>query len=209
MDRLERILSNNKIWAQQMINQDPDFFKSLVQVQRPEYLWIGCADSRVPANEIIGLKPGEVFVHRNIANIVSPADISVLSVIYYAVEILGIEEIIVTGHYGCGGVRAALMKQDFGLIEPWLSNIRELKNTYKDLLTGSVEEQERQLVVLNVKQQVLNVGRISVVQKAWALGKKLKVYGLVYNLEDGILNDLGVTLRGLSDVPEGLRILGS
>lgn len=202
MHVIQRILNNNKVWAQRMVEVDPSFFHSLLGVQRPEYLWIGCSDSRVPANEIMGLKSGEVFVHRNIANIVSLGDMNVLSVIYYAVEILEVKEIIVTGHYGCGGIQSSFMKHNFDPIEFWLSHIRELKYRYRDVLTGSLEEQAHYLTVLNVKHQVLNVGRIPVVQKAWCLGKKLNVHGLIYNLADGVLNDIGVTLSKLQDVPE-------
>ena len=206
MNRFERILENNQSWARRMVLQNPDFFQSLVEVQKPEYLWIGCADSRVPANEIIGLKPGEVFVHRNVANIVSLGDMNALSVIYYAVEVLEVKEIMVTGHYGCGGIQASFNHNNLGPIEFWLHHIRELKHTYQDLLQGSHEEQVRLLTRLNVQRQVLNVGRIPVVQKAWTLGKTLNIHGLVYNLSDGILQDLGMTLSKLSDIPETFRL---
>lgn len=206
MNRLDRILANNHHWARSMVAQDPQFFQSLVGVQKPEYLWIGCSDSRVPANEIIGLKPGEIFVHRNVANIVSLGDMNVLAVIYYAVEILEVKEIIVTGHYGCGGIQSSFTPRNLGPIEFWLYHIRELKHTYQDILQGSREEQAHLLTRLNVQQQVLNVGRIPIVQKAWALGKTLNIHGLVYNLSDGILKDLGVTLSKPSDIPDTFRL---
>ena len=206
MSGLHRILENNDHWARSVVEKDPQFFQSLVGVQRPEYLWIGCSDSRVPANEIIGLKPGEVFVHRNIANIVSLGDMNALAVIYYAVEILEVKEIIVTGHYGCGGIQASFIPRNLGPIESWLYHIRELRHTYQDVLNGSLEEQAHLLTRLNVRQQVLNVGRIPIVQKAWALGKTLNIHGLVYNLSDGILQDLKVTLSKLSDIPETFRL---
>lgn len=206
MNRLHRILENNQHWARSMLAKDPNFFQSLVGVQKSEYLWIGCSDSRVPANEIIGLKPGEIFVHRNVANIVSLGDMNALAVIYYAVEVLEVKEIIVTGHYGCGGIQASFSHHSLGPVESWLYHIRELKHTYQDMLKGSLEEQAHFLTRLNVQQQVLNVGRIPIVQKAWSLGRTLNIHGLVYNLSDGILQDLGVTLSKISDIPDTFRL---
>ena len=155
----------------------------------------------MPANEILGLKPGEVFVHRNIANVAPPSDVNTLAVVQYAVEHLGVEDIIVTGHYGCGGIKAAFSQNDFGPLEAWLSHIRELRSKYRNSLIGTDEQKYDTLVELNVKQQVVNVARFPIIQKTWKDGKKLFIHGLVYNLEDGVLKDLGVTLSRIEHVP--------
>ena len=155
----------------------------------------------MPANEILGLKPGEVFVHRNIANVAPPSDVNTLAVVQYAVEHLGVEDIIVTGHYGCGGIKAAFSQNDFGPLEAWLSHIRELRSKYRNSLIGTDEQKYDTLVELNVKQQVVNVARFPIIQKTWKDGKKLFIHGLVYNLADGVLKDLGVTLSRIEHVP--------
>jgi len=187
------LLENNKKWAAKVTQENPDFFHNLAKQQHPKYLWIGCADSRVPANQIIGLRPGEVFVHRNIANVVSNSDLNCLSVIQYAVEVLKVTDIIVCGHYGCGGVRAALSDKPLGLIDNWL---RHIKDVYErsDLPCNEDVHSEAcsdKLCELNVGAQVRNVCHTTIVQQAWSRGQKLSVHGWVYSLEDGLINDLG------------------
>lgn len=189
------LLENNKKWVKEKLTQDQDFFKKLSGGQKPPVLWIGCSDSRVPANEIIGAPPGEVFVHRNIANLVVHTDINMLSVLEYAVEVLDVSHIIVCGHYGCGGIRAALVNNSFGLIDNWVRNIKDViannKNEFK-LLTE--DESVNKLVELNVKQQVTNLGKTSILQKAWHKGKKIGVHGWVYSIENGLIKDLCVSI---------------
>lgn len=206
---LDLILENNKIWANYMVSEEPDYFEKLVAVQKPKYLWIGCADSRVPANEITGLKPGELFVHRNVANIVSPSDINALAVIQYAVEYLRVEDIIVTGHYGCGGVKASFNKQDYGPLEAWLSLLRDVRASNHHVLMKIDKEDDRcdRLVELNVMTQVLNVARIPVVQKAWKENRPLRIHGLVYSLHDGLLKNMGVSISKITHIPEEHRII--
>ncbi|MCP4070518.1 MAG: carbonate dehydratase [Hyphomicrobiales bacterium] len=188
------LLDMNKRWAAERLSYDSDFFTSLVNVQKPDYLWIGCSDSRVPANEIVGLKSGEMFVHRNIANVVPHSDLNCLSVIQYAVEALEVSHIIVVGHYGCGGIKAAMDQNHHGEIDNWLAHIKDIyRQNYEEI--SAISDRERQadrLCELNVSTQVRNVAKTSVVQKAWKNGRKLKVHGWVYGLEDGILHDLDV-----------------
>lgn len=188
------LLDMNKQWAAERLDNDAEFFTSLVNVQKPDYLWIGCSDSRVPANEIVGLKSGEMFVHRNIANVVPHSDLNCLSVIQYAVEALGVSHIIVVGHYGCGGIKAAMDRTDHGEIDNWLAHIKDIyRQNYEEISAISgFEKQADRLCELNVATQVRNVAKTSIVQKAWKNGKKLKVHGWVYGLEDGILHDLNV-----------------
>ncbi len=181
--------------------KEPDFFTKLQAVQSPEYLWIGCSDSRVPANQITGLLPGEVFVHRNVANVVVHTDLNCLSVIQFAVEVLKVRHIIVVGHYGCGGVLAALMNRRLGLIDNWLRHIQDVRNRHATLLeTFPEEEQHDRLCELNVIEQVANVCETTVVQHAWDSGQDVTVHGWVYRLENGIIQDLKVSASGQGDV---------
>lgn len=194
MKTLKNLFENNRNWAQTRLQQDPGFFNRLKSQQTPNFLWIGCADSRVPANEIIGLDPGEVFVHRNIANVVVHSDLNCLSVIQYAVEYLKVEHIIVCGHYGCGGVAAALGHQQLGLIDNWLRHIKDiyvLNHQAIDSLASTTDKVDR-LCELNVAQQVANVCHTSIVQDAWRAGRKLNVHGWIYSIADGLLKDLNL-----------------
>ena len=198
MKCLKSLFDNNRIWAQRISEEQPGFFEQLSKLQAPEYLWIGCADSRVPANEIINLPPGEVFVHRNIANVVVHTDLNCLSVIQYAVEVLKVKHIIVCGHYGCGGVRAAMEANSHGLIDNWLRHIRDVYRFYRDQLDAieDLEARKDRLCELNVVEQVLNVCNTTMVRDAWASGQELAVHGWIYRLEDGLLRDLDVTVTG-------------
>jgi carbonic anhydrase len=195
---IEQIFANNKKWAAKIKQADPDFFAKLSRQQNPEYLWIGCSDSRVPANEIIGMMPGEIFVHRNIANLVIQTDLNCLSVIQFAVEVLKIKHIIVCGHYGCGGVKASMEDQEHGLIDNWLRNIQAIYREHQAKLDALPAGKERvnALCELNVVQQVANVCRSTIVQKAWRSGQELAVHGWIYGIEDGILKDLDVCQTG-------------
>lgn len=179
-------------WATAVKQKDPEFFSKLAAQQHPEYLWIGCSDSRVPANQIIDLPPGEVFVHRNIANVVVHTDLNCLSVIHYAVEVLKVKHIIVCGHYGCGGIKAAMEDRDHGLIDNWLRHVKDVSRFNSELLKGLDEHQRLDtLCELNVKEQVTNVCNTSIVQKTWKNGVDLYVHGWIYNIENGLLKDLG------------------
>jgi carbonic anhydrase len=185
---LPHLFANNRAWADARKRDDPDFFKRLAQQQSPRIMWIGCADSRVPANEIIGLPPGEVFVHRNIANVVVHSDLNCLSVIQYAVEVLEVEHVIVCGHYGCGGVKAALEPHDHGLIDNWLRHIRDVGRFHADVLAAlSPEHRLERLCELNVTEQVTNVCNTTIVKNAWKQGRRLSVHGWIYSIGDGIL----------------------
>jgi len=197
------LLANNRRWAEKMEKQTPGFFKQLAAQQKPDYLWIGCSDSRVPANEIVGLMPGELFVHRNIANLVLPTDLNCISVLHYAVEVLQVKHIIVCGHYGCGGVRAALGHQDLGLIDNWLRHLKDIGYTYRDILSMEDEDARvNRLCELNVKQQVANICRTKVVQRAWQQGRELAVHGWIYSIEDGVINDLVVDADDFASIPD-------
>jgi len=191
------LLANNRSWADRKRAADPGFFQRLVGQQSPAYLWIGCSDSRVPANEIVGLDPGELFVHRNVANLAPPQDANYLSVLQYAVQVLGVSHILVVGHYGCGGVRAALLDQRLGLIDHWLSPIRETARAHKADLDALPDAEARldRLCELNVRRQVANVAVNPFVQDAWERGQALAVHGWCYSLATGLVNDLGVTVR--------------
>lgn len=195
MQTLDRLFENNRDWAARMIQTDPSFFSRLVKQQAPEYLWIGCSDSRVPANEIIGLLPGELFVHRNVANLVIKTDINCLSVLQYAVEMLQVQHIIVCGHYGCGGVRTALDTQPHGQIDTWLGHLRDIYKTHEDQLSNinSNEQLVDRLCELNVIAQVQNVIHSTIVQDAWCRKQTLWVHGWIYNIMDGLLKDLDVS----------------
>jgi carbonic anhydrase len=198
MKYLKPLFDNNRAWAARIIAEQPDFFKQLSKLQNPEYLWIGCADSRVPANEIINLPPGEVFVHRNIANVVVHTDLNCLSVIQYAIEVLKVKHIIVCGHYGCGGVRSAMESDSHGLIDNWLRHIRDVYRFHHEQLDAieDLEERKDRLCELNVIEQVSNVCNTTMARDAWAAGRELAVHGWIYRLEDGLLRDLGVTMTG-------------
>jgi len=192
MSKIEDLFNRNRVWAERIKEINPDFFLNLSRQQKPEYLWIGCADSRVPANQIIDLPPGEVFVHRNIANVVVPSDLNCLSVIQYAVEVLEVKCIIVCGHYGCGGVKAALSSEDHGLIDNWLRHIRNVKRLHAHAFDSPRDEEETvdRLCELNVIEQVHNVCATTIVRAAWLRGSTLTVEGWVYNIKDGILHRL-------------------
>jgi carbonic anhydrase len=191
LNTLKHLFDKNVEWAESIKAKDPDFFKNLSTQQTPEYLWIGCSDSRVPANQIICLPPGEVFVHRNIANVVVHSDLNCLSVLQFAVEVLKVKHIIVCGHYGCGGIKAAMSDEEHGLIDNWLGHIKDVERFNKDKLEG-IEGQARfdLLCELNVKEQVTNICNTTVVQKAWKAGSKLSVHGWIYDIGNGILKDL-------------------
>lgn len=192
MKTLESFFERNRKWAAGVLERDPGFFSDLSNQQNPEYLWIGCSDSRVPANQIVNLPPGEVFVHRNIANVVVHSDLNCLSVIHYAVEILKVKHIIVCGHYGCGGIQAAMETCDHGLIDNWLRHVRDVRRFNSAALEGLDEEQQFDLLCeLNVKEQVRNVCNTTIVQKAWREGAELYVHGWIYNISNGLLKDLG------------------
>lgn len=192
MDDFEKILDRNRQWADRIKAANPDYFAKLSLQQAPDILWIGCADSRVPANQILDLPPGEVFVHRNIANVVVPSDLNCLSVLQFAVEVLGVSHILVCGHYGCGGVRAAMAEGDNGLIDNWLNHIRLVHRLHAHELPEDMLQEEAldRLCELNVIEQVDNVCRTTIVRDAWANGSKLQVHGVVYSLKDGVLNEL-------------------
>lgn len=194
MTSIEKILQNNKKWVADKNAHDPGFFKKLAEGQKPRYLFIGCSDSRVPASGITGTGPGEMFVHRNIANLVVPADMNLLSVLQYAVEVLGVQDIMVVGHYGCGGVKAAAANKQYGLIDNWLVNIRDVVRLHEtELLRIKDEEQRhRRLVELNVMEQVRNLGKTNIIQNAIRDNKSVRLHGLVYDVADGVLKDLQV-----------------
>ena len=199
---LEELKNNNRAWAARKVAADPGFFKRLEGQQAPKYLWIGCSDSRVPANEIVGLDPGELFVHRNVANLAPPQDANYLSVLQFSVEVIKVEHILVVGHYGCGGVAAAVDGQRRGLVDHWLHPIREVHSCHKHELDALSDERARwdRLVELNVMRQVRNVASDVFVQDAWARGQTLNVHGWVYSIADGLVNDLDVTVTGPDDV---------
>jgi len=200
-DDLRELFENNRRWAAQTEARQPGFFTRLAQQQVPRYMWIGCADSRVPANEITGLDPGEVFVHRNVANVVVHSDLNALSTVQFAVEHLKVEHIMVVGHYGCAGVRAALRGLRVGLADNWLRHVYDVKMRHRKRLEHlSPEEQENTLCEINVIEQVGNVALSTVIQDAWSRGQKVSVHGWVYGLSDGLLKDLGVTLTGPDEV---------
>jgi carbonic anhydrase len=193
---LERLLDNNKKWAADRVKRDPTFFSRLAQQQRPEFLWIGCADSRVPANEIVGLDPGELFVHRNVANVVVHTDLNCLSVLQFAIDVLKVKHVIVCGHYGCGGVKAAIERETHGLIDNWLRHVQDVERDYQHELDAIADAKAREdrLCELNVCEQVRNVSRTTVVQDAWRNGHDVQLHGWVYGLKDGIITDLHVKL---------------
>jgi carbonic anhydrase len=196
MKSLRHLFEANKAWADKQLQDDPNFFTKLVRQQSPEYLWIGCSDSRVPANQIVGRMPGEVFVHRNIANVVVHTDLNCLSVMQFAVDVLKVKHIIVCGHYGCGGVISALHKERHGLVDNWLRHVQDVREKHRGML-ASIGEPQRQvdrLCELNVIEQVVNVCQATCVQDAWERGQSLAVHGWIYRLHDGLLRDMGATV---------------
>lgn len=197
-----RLLENNKNWVKEQLDLDPNFFENLSKGQTPEYLWIGCSDSRVPANQITGTEPGEVFVHRNIANMVVHSDMNMLSVLSYAVDVLKVKHIIVCGHYGCGGVIAAMKNQQFGLIDNWLRHIKDVYRFHHVELDAIEDEnlRARRFVEVNVQEQVHDLGKTSIVQNAWKRNQPLHIHGWVYDIHDGIIDDLGVTFTCTKDL---------
>ncbi|MCO4784216.1 MAG: carbonate dehydratase [Candidatus Cloacimonetes bacterium] len=203
MSRLNELFTRNKEWAESITKEQPDFFQELGKQQTPKYLWIGCSDSRVPENQIMGLTPGDIFVHRNIANVVVHSDLNILSVIQYAVEVLKITDIIVCGHYGCGGVKACLSTDDNGFIGNWLQNIDDVYRLHKKELSQMEEEQKiDRLCELNVKEQVINVCKSTIVQKAWKENQEVNVHALIYDIHDGILKDLDTNISSLQELEE-------
>lgn len=209
MKVLKNIFDRNKTWAATIKEADPDFFTKLASQQRPEYLWIGCADSRVPANEIVNMLPGEIFVHRNIANVVVHTDLNCLSVIQYAVEVLKVRHIIVCGHYDCGGITAAMENCGHGLIDNWLRHIKDVYRFHQKQIDALVDENDKLdlLCELNVMEQVANVCHTTIVQQAWASGQELAVHGWIYRVSDGILKDLNVCTTAIHEIPEIQRIV--
>jgi len=201
--KLERLFENNRAWTDQVQAEDPTFFSRLSLQQAPEYLWIGCSDSRVPANEIVGLLPGELFVHRNVANLVVHTDLNCLSVMQYAVDILKVKHLIVCGHYGCGGVAAALQNSRLGLIDNWLRHLQDVRNRHEGYLASIEDEHLRidRLCELNVIEQVVNLCLTTIVQDAWSRGQELAVHSWIYGIKDGLLRDLGMVITE----PEGLQ----
>jgi carbonic anhydrase len=199
---LSQLFANNRAWAEEMARRDPDFFGRLARQQTPRYLWIGCSDSRVPANQIVGLLPGEMFVHRNVANVVVHADLNCLSALQYAVEALRVRHVIVCGHYGCGGVLAALRDDRLGLIDNWLRHVQDVRSKHQAQLAPLAGEKDRhdRLCELNVIEQVVNVCNTTVVREAWAQGQELTVHGWIYGLGDGLLRDLGMCVTSEAEL---------
>jgi carbonic anhydrase len=205
---LKNLFEKNKKWAEKVKKSDPDFFLNLSKQQNPEHLWIGCSDSRVPSNQIVGMIPGEIFVHRNIANIVSHSDLNCLSVIQYAIDVLKVKHIIVCGHYGCGGVKAAMENKQHGLIDNWLCHIKDVYRYHQNEIDALDNETDRVnlLCELNVVEQVANVCHTTIVQNAWKAGHRLTVHGWIYSIEDGILRDLDVCVTGLDEISQTYRM---
>jgi carbonic anhydrase len=201
MKPYERLLLENKAWAAERVADDPEFFDRLKNIQTPEYLWIGCSDSRVPANEITGTQPGEIFVHRNIANMVVHTDLNMLSVLQYAVEVLKVKHIIVCGHYGCGGVKAAMTQTSLGIINKWLRNIKDVYRIHRDEVDAIEDEGKKtnKLIELNVQEQVLNLAKTSIIQKAWKENNAPHLHGWVYGLDNGLI-------KPIYEMPAGTHI---
>jgi len=202
MGILNHLFAQNRAWAAEITQQDPDLFARLSRQQAPRYLWIGCSDSRVPANQIVGLLPGEMFVHRNVANVVVHSDLNCLSTIQFAVDVLRVEHIIVCGHYGCGGVLAALRDEKLGLIDNWLRHIHDVKSKHREYLSRFAGEGEQHhcLCALNVIEQAMNVSRTTIVRDAWSRGQTLAIHGWIYGLHDGLLQDLGMCVTTEAEV---------
>ena len=192
---LSDLVNNNQYWAQSLTARDPDYFPRLSKAQSPKYLWIGCSDSRVPANEVVGVMPGELFVHRNVANMVVSTDMNLLSVLQFAVDVLRVEHIIVCGHYGCGGVKAALSQQEYGLIDNWLRPLKGMRYQYREAFEGLTDKEELDLLCqINVKRQVTNGCHTTIVQNAWYQGRQLSLHGWIYDMNSGLIEDLGVSI---------------
>ncbi len=208
MRQIPELIENNRQWAQGVTQQEPQFFQNLAQHQQPEFLWIGCSDSRVPANQVLGVAPGEVFVHRNIANVVAHTDFNCLSVIEYAVAVLQVKHIIVCGHYGCGGVQAASQNHHLGLIDNWLRHIRDVRQKHESILQMFDNDPRRldRLCELNVVEQVNNVCHTTIVQAAWERGQQLAVHGWIYRIQDGMIHDLNATITGPAEIAEAYRV---
>ncbi len=204
MNLLEQLLANNRCWAAEMTEHEPDFFERLSGQQSPDYLWIGCADSRVPANQIVGLLPGEMFVHRNVANVVVHTDLNCLSTIQYSVDVLHVKHIIVCGHYGCGGVLAALRDEKHGLIDNWLRHVQDVRLKHRVQVDALPDELQRhaRLCELNVIEQVINVSQSTVVREAWSRDQELTVHGWIYKLSDGLVRDLGMNVAAESEIDQ-------
>lgn len=208
MKLLPHLFNNNRNWAESIKKIHPDFFKKLSEQQSPEYLWIGCSDSRVPANEIVGLMPGEIFVHRNVANMVVHTDMNCLSVLQYAIDVLKVKHVMVVGHYGCGGVRAAMGNQQLGLIDNWLRNIKDIYRQHRERLDAIEDEEKRVnlLCELNVIEQVNNVCHTTIVQDAWSRGQDIAVHGWIYSLRNGGLKDLNVCMTHKDQLDDIYRV---
>ena len=202
IDFYKKILDNNAKWVEDSLKKDPNYFKDLAKGQTPPLLWIGCSDSRVPANEIIGAKPGEVFVHRNIANMVIHSDMNMLSVLDYAVNVLNVNNVLVCGHYGCGGVKAAMGNDSIGIIDNWIRHIKDVYRLHNEYLDSFLDENERfnKFVELNVKEQVFDLAKTSIVQSAWRKGQELTLHGWVYGLNSGFVTDLQVNISSEKDL---------
>jgi carbonic anhydrase len=202
----EQLFRNNQGWAASMVAQDREFFKKLAAQQSPEYMWIGCSDSRVPANELLGLLPGDVFVHRNIANVIVHSDLNCLSVLQFAIDVLGVKHVIVCGHYGCSGVHAALVGRRIGLADNWLRHVQDVHQKHERYLGEVLPDHQKhnRLCELNVIEQVINVCQTTIVQDAWDRGQELTIHSWIYGLEDGLLRDLGVTVSSREELPSKL-----
>jgi carbonic anhydrase len=202
MKRLDQLIDSNRVWAAAMVRQQPDFFSRLVRQQSPRYLWIGCADSRVPANEIVDLAPGELFVHRNVGNLVIHTDLNCLSVLQYAIDVLKVEDVIVTGHYGCGGIAAAMSDQQIGLVDNWLRHVKDIHDHHRHMIAHAGEAAMDRLCELNVLEQALNVCRTTVIQDAWKRGQQVAVHAWVYAVSDGLVRDLNFCATAEDDVTQ-------
>ena len=209
MNKLDALFKSNREWAHNIKTSDPLFFEKLAAQQNPEYLWIGCSDSRVPANQIVGLMPGEVFVHRNVANMVVHTDFNFLTVLQYAVDVLKVKHVMVVGHYGCGGVVAAYENADNGLIDNWLRNIKDVQHRYRTRIEALADKDARLdlLCELNVMTQVSNVCHTTIVQNAWQRGQQLAMHGWVYSLKDGLLKDLDCTVDRADQIADAYRVM--
>jgi carbonic anhydrase len=202
MTHLPHLFANNRAWAQRITERDPDFFEGLAAQQSPSYLWIGCADSRVPANEIVGLRPGELFVHRNVANVVVHTDLNCLSVIQYAVDVLQVAHVILCGHYDCGGVRAAYLRSTLGLIDNWLRHVQDVRDRHRQVFAAidTGDDAVRRLCELNVVEQVRHVAETTIMHDAWRRGQAVLVHGWIYDVRDGLLHDLHCTIARATDI---------
>jgi carbonic anhydrase len=202
MNDLQELLAKNRAWATDIKANDPEFFNTLAEQQTPRYLWIGCSDSRVPATQLVGLRAGDLFVHRNVANVVVHTDFNCLSVLQFAVDVLGVNHVIVCGHYGCGGIKAAMENLQLGLIDNWLRNVQDVMRSHEELLSSITDDAQRldRLCELNVVEQVLNLSRTTIVQNAWSRGHVLAVHGWIYGIGDGLLRDLNICVTNQSEL---------